>query len=196
MRRAIGMSLVVGSLAVSGVVSAAVRPDHHGHDGGKSCYSTCATRTELRISPDEVTYGSEQDAVFSVLVRPHNPWTPGTPTGTVTVQFGSTVLCQITLSGGLGSCSTTPNALPAAHKPYKITATYGGDGTFSGSTSCHRHLRVENPNGNGNGDNDGDGDGGGHGGHGDGHGGGDGGHGDGNGGNGDGGGQGGGHHHR
>lgn len=140
MRRVLGVLLIAGSLAVSGVVSAAVRPDHRGHGG--SCYSTCASRTKLWIAPSFVEYGSEQDAVFYVFVGPRTPWVPGTPTGTVTVQYQSTVLCQITLSNGAGNCSTTSDALPAQHRPYCITAAYSGDTNFYASTSRVALLKV------------------------------------------------------
>jgi hypothetical protein len=142
MRRVLGMILVVGSLAVSGVVSAAVRPADHDR-GGHSCYSTCATRTELHIQPDRVLYGDEQSVVFSVFVHPRMPWVPGTPTGTVNVMYQTQVLCSITLSSGFGTCSPTSNALPAQDgRPYCIFAAYGGDTSFSASNSRLRALRV------------------------------------------------------
>ena len=53
----------------------------------------------------------------------------GTPTGTVTVTDG-TVSCQSTV--GAGSCPLFPTTAGAK----TLTATYAGDGNFSGSTSA------------------------------------------------------------
>jgi hypothetical protein len=145
MRRALGIMLIVGSLAVSGVVSAAVRPNHG--KGGHSCYSTCPTRTDLFVWPFTVSYGNEQNVVFTVIVHPRFPWTPGTPTGSASVMSQSTTLCLITLVGGTGSCSPSSDALPASHQPYFITATYGGDTNFSPSTSRFRLLKVTDDHG-------------------------------------------------
>jgi hypothetical protein len=56
----------------------------------------------------------------------------GTPTGTVKFSNGSTSLGSATLSGGKASLTTT--ALPAGTDA--ITAVYGGDANYGGSTSA------------------------------------------------------------
>jgi hypothetical protein len=53
----------------------------------------------------------------------------GTPTGTVDVKDGSTVLCSATLPAT--SCQFTPTAVAVL----SLVASYGGDGNFNGSSS-------------------------------------------------------------
>jgi len=56
----------------------------------------------------------------------------GTPTGAVTFTYGSATLCNtVKLSGGKAIC--TYSALPVGSDI--VTATYSGDGNFTGSTS-------------------------------------------------------------
>src|SRR5207244_13360504 len=55
----------------------------------------------------------------------------GTPTGTVTFQDGASALGTGTLSGGTATFTTS--ALTAG--THSITAIYGGDANFTGSTS-------------------------------------------------------------
>jgi Big-like domain-containing protein len=55
----------------------------------------------------------------------------GTPSGNVTVNDGAGANCVVTLSGGSGSCSLTAATAVAR----TLTATYGGDASFNGSTS-------------------------------------------------------------
>ncbi len=57
--------------------------------------------------------------------------TPGTPTGTVTFMDGSTVLGTNTLSSGTATFATNALSIGA----HNITAVYGGDTSFAGSTS-------------------------------------------------------------
>jgi VCBS repeat-containing protein len=57
---------------------------------------------------------------------------PGTPTGQVTFLDGSTVLGTGTLGGGVA----TLNASLATAGSHSLTAVYGGDGNFAGSTSA------------------------------------------------------------
>ncbi|MDH4348385.1 MAG: Ig-like domain repeat protein, partial [Gemmatimonadota bacterium] len=59
----------------------------------------------------------------------------GTPTGTVTVGDG-TVSCPVTLAGGAGSCNLTF----ATTGPRTLTATYGGDANFGGSSDTEAHT--------------------------------------------------------
>ncbi len=59
----------------------------------------------------------------------------GTPTGTVVVSEG-TASCNVTLSGGSGSCAL---ASPVAGGR-TVTATYGGDASFLGSSANTAHT--------------------------------------------------------
>ncbi len=65
--------------------------------------------------------------------------TPGIGTGSVQFFDGSTVLGTGTLSNG--SASFTTAAL--AHGPHSITAVYGGDGSYTGSTSAALSQSVK-----------------------------------------------------
>ena len=55
----------------------------------------------------------------------------GTPSGTVTFKDGATTLGTGTLSGGVATFATSTLAIGA----HTITAVYGGDTNFAGSTS-------------------------------------------------------------
>jgi hypothetical protein len=57
----------------------------------------------------------------------------GTPSGTVTIKQATTTLCSITIPAT--TCSPGTTALNANATPYGITAVYGGDSNFVGSTS-------------------------------------------------------------
>ncbi len=143
MRRTAAMILIVISLAAAGIASATVQPRHH--HPGPSCYTTCASRTDLGLSSYVLTYGNEQVEVFTATVRPRFEQAPGTPTGTVSVQTYSTFLCNITLAGGAGSCSPASTVLAARHRPYFVSAYYSGDSNFLPSVSRVQPLEVSNP---------------------------------------------------
>ncbi len=98
-----------------------------------------STTTSLSANGSSAIYGSEQAVVFTATVSPLAPGA-GAPTGTITVEVGSTVLCTIKPPGS--TCSTTAKALAASVTPYSITAVYGGDGNFTGSTSTAVQLTV------------------------------------------------------
>ena len=55
----------------------------------------------------------------------------GTPTGTVTFKDGATTLGTGTLSGGVATFATSSLAIGG----HTVTAVYGGDTNFTGSTS-------------------------------------------------------------
>ncbi|WP_030417352.1 Ig-like domain-containing protein, partial [Streptomyces sp. NRRL S-1448] len=89
-----------------------------------------STTTSVSSSPDPSVVG--QSVTFTATVAPVSPGA-GTPTGTVTflVTNGvTTVSLTGTLSGGTVSVST--NGLVTAGT-YSVTATYSGDGNFTGS---------------------------------------------------------------
>ncbi|MFI1155997.1 beta strand repeat-containing protein [Streptomyces sioyaensis] len=89
-----------------------------------------ATTTAVTTSPDPSVVG--ETVTFSATVSPVSPGA-GTPTGTVTfvaTDGVTTVSLTGTLSGGTTSVST--NGLVTAGT-YSVTATYSGDGNFTGS---------------------------------------------------------------
>ena len=88
-----------------------------------------ATSTSVTSSFDPSTYG--QSVTFSATVSA-NPPGSGTPTGTVTFYDGSTPIGTGTLSSGKATFKTS--TLPAGSQA--ITAVYGGDINFTGSTSA------------------------------------------------------------
>ena len=94
------------------------------------------TTTTLGPLPS-VTYGQESSVVFTAGVTPQEG---GTPTGTVTVQAGTTFLCAITLPAT--TCQTSDDPVAASVAPASVTAVYSGDTNFSGSTSSPQDLTV------------------------------------------------------
>jgi hypothetical protein len=86
------------------------------------------TRTAVASSLDPSTYG--QPATFTVTVTP-TVSTGLTPTGTVAIYDGGSLLGAVALDGGTATLSTS--ALVAGSHP--IVAQYEGDGNFSGSNS-------------------------------------------------------------
>jgi Big-like domain-containing protein len=82
------------------------------------------TTTALTSSLNPSTYG--QQVTFTATVSPSSG-----PTGSVQFLDGGTSLGTVTLSGGTASLTTA--TLTAG--PHSITATYGGNTSFAGSTS-------------------------------------------------------------
>ncbi|PYU05528.1 MAG: hypothetical protein DMG33_10600, partial [Acidobacteria bacterium] len=113
-----------------------------GWSGGNcSSTTTCTVTTGGNNSGTEtVTFLASTSTTVSSSVNPSvfgQPVTftaavsPSSATGTVTFKDGSTTLGTSTLSGG--TATLTPVSLaPGSHS---ITAVYGGDSAFSGSTS-------------------------------------------------------------
>ncbi|MGD0735468.1 MAG: Ig-like domain repeat protein [Terracidiphilus sp.] len=85
-----------------------------------------ATTTAVTSSSNPSVSG--QLVTFTATVSPVG--VPGTPTGTVTFLDGGGPIGSGTLSGGVATFSTT--ALIVGN--HTITTSYGGDGTFTGST--------------------------------------------------------------
>jgi hypothetical protein len=94
---------------------------------------TTSTTTITTASPGTVDAGDS----FTIAVQVTGAG--GTPTGTVEVApntptgLPAPYSCEVTLSGGTGSCKVTPGAGTFGDVYY--TATYSGDGTFAGSAS-------------------------------------------------------------
>jgi len=85
------------------------------------------TTTAVTSSQNPSTVG--QPVTFTASVSPIAPGA-GTPTGTVTFLDGGSPIGTGTLGGGVATFTTSALA-PGSHT---ITASYGGDGSFNGST--------------------------------------------------------------
>jgi hypothetical protein len=97
-----------------------------------------STTTSLSISPSSVDYGNEQTATFTSTVTPQ---AGGTPTGTITIKAGATTLCTIAVPTHT-TCTGPATGLAASGTAYSVTATYGGDTNFTGSSSGAHDLTV------------------------------------------------------
>jgi subtilisin-like proprotein convertase family protein len=86
------------------------------------------TTTTVGSSPNPSAGG--QTVVFSAIVSAVSPGA-GKPTGSVQFFDGGSPLGTATLSGGTATLSTSTLALGA----HSITATYGGDSSFGGSST-------------------------------------------------------------
>jgi len=95
------------------------------------------TTTSLGLSASTVPYGAEATVTFSATV---SSAAGGVPTGTVTVVAGDATLCSITLPGT--ACSSGATALGASGTAHEVTASYAGDGAYSGSTAPDAGLTV------------------------------------------------------
>jgi hypothetical protein len=129
-----GVQLPVGSHAVTATYSGDVDfTASTATTPGVITITQATSTTAVSVAPSSVAYGSEDGAIFAVTVTPQFG---GTPTGSVTVSSGSTVLCTVSLtapSSGSGTCATSALALPVGG-PYDLTAVYSGDADVIGST--------------------------------------------------------------
>ncbi|MBU3867072.1 Ig-like domain repeat protein [Streptomyces sp. 4503] len=88
------------------------------------------TATSVTSAPDPSTVG--RPVTVATTVTAISPGT-GTPTGTVTLDFGDgTPPVTAPLTGGTATAAHTYTG--ATGSPYSITATYSGDSNFSAST--------------------------------------------------------------
>jgi len=87
----------------------------------KQIVTKAATTTTLTSTPNPSQTG--QTVKFTAMVTGQYG---GTPTGTVTFKDGSTVLAQVTLSGGVARFKTST----LSTGKHKISANYGGDANF------------------------------------------------------------------
>ncbi|MFJ9469872.1 Ig-like domain repeat protein [Streptomyces caniferus] len=97
---------------------------------GTQTVAPAATGTTLTSSPDPSVPGQSVD--LTATVAPVAPGA-GTPTGTVTFDFGDGgAPVTVPLANGI---ATTPHTwTTTAGSPYSLTATYNGDGDFGPST--------------------------------------------------------------
>ncbi|MFJ9743291.1 Ig-like domain repeat protein [Streptomyces sp. NPDC101166] len=95
-----------------------------------------STTTTVSSSPDPSVVG--QPVTFTATVAPVAPGA-GTPTGTVSFDFGDgTNPVTVTLVDG-GAAITRPYTARTA-SPYTVTATYGGNISFAGSSGTDTHT--------------------------------------------------------
>jgi hypothetical protein len=103
--------------------------------GSATTPSLAATTTALTASTSTITVG--ESVTFTTTVTGASGSTE-TPTGTVTFLDGATTLGTGSLASGIATYTTM--ALPAGAN--SITAVYGGDANFSGSTSSASVVTV------------------------------------------------------
>jgi hypothetical protein len=98
---------------------------------------SAGTATSLALSAAKIRFGHEQAEKISVKVTGR---TGGTPGGKVTVKAGSATICVITLAHGKGACTLAARKLRPGS--YRLTAVYGGSGTYAGSASRTKTISV------------------------------------------------------
>jgi hypothetical protein len=101
--------------------------------GGTLIISKAGTSTTLSAAPSPSTQG--QSATLKAVVAVTAPGA-GAPTGTVTFKDGATTLGTGSPSTSGGVTSATYSTSGLALGPHTITASYGGDGNFTASTSA------------------------------------------------------------
>jgi hypothetical protein len=138
MRPRIGFAIVSATLVAMGATGTMFAAQAQAQS--PTCYSTCPPQVDLKETFHVLHVGAEEIEVFSVRVGPGVIGADNTPTGTVAIEAGSTVLCTIILFRGRGSCSPGADALPAGH--YEVVANYSGDSSFSPAQSRPRQLEV------------------------------------------------------
>ncbi|HEY3907254.1 MAG TPA: Ig-like domain-containing protein [Streptosporangiaceae bacterium] len=121
----------------SNCVAGGFYTDAAGHQSGWVADESTLATTILSVSAATLAAGHEQAEHITVAVK---PLSGGTPTGTVTVTAGSKDLCTITLAHGGGTCSLRARQLPQGSD--HVTGTYSGDGTYVGSVSNSRSIKV------------------------------------------------------
>ena len=82
-----GFALVGAALLATGVTSMAFGAQNQADQ--PVCYSTCPPKIDLKVTYRTLDLGDEQDEVFDVTVRGAQIGAV-TPTGTVSIQVGST----------------------------------------------------------------------------------------------------------
>jgi len=102
---------------------------------GSTPIITSSTTTALAASQSSIAAGTS--VTFTATVTGATGST-GTPTGTVTFTDGAATLGTGPLTAGVATLSTTSLAVG----PHSVTASYGGDSNFSGSTSTALSVTV------------------------------------------------------
>ncbi|WP_340384423.1 Ig-like domain repeat protein [Streptomyces sp. SS7] len=94
-----------------------------------------STKIEVVSAPNPSVVG--EPVTFILTVTADDPGA-GTPTGSVTLDFGDGTT-PVTLTLTEASATTTHTCTSAVDSPYPVTATYGGDADFTGSTTTDTH---------------------------------------------------------
>lgn len=117
------------------VTATVTDPNYSGSDTRILTINQAASTTSITSSANPSVFG--QPITFTATVT-RNGGGYGTPTGNVTFKDGSTTLGTGTLSGVGGAniaTLTIPSTSPLAVAAHSVTAVYGGDTYFTGSTS-------------------------------------------------------------
>ncbi len=97
--------------------------------------AAATSTTTVTASTNSPVFG--QDVTFTMTVAPISPAT-GTPTGTVNLMNGTTLIDTATLSGGVATFDTSSLAIGSN----TITGVYSGDASFTSSTSTPLTVTV------------------------------------------------------
>jgi len=92
-----------------------------------------STTTITADTPDPSAFGQPYTVTVSVAAA---GGAAGTPTGIVSITDGTNTCTTAALSGGTGSCMLNSTAIGTA----TLTATYAGDGSFTGSSGTATHV--------------------------------------------------------
>ena len=122
-------ALAVGSHAITASYGGAVGFKASTSPPLSQVVGKAATVTNIVSSGSPSVFG--QPVTFTASVSATAPGA-GTPTGTVVFKDGATTLATVALDGSANAAFTTSSLSIATHP---ITATYGGNTTFTGSTS-------------------------------------------------------------
>jgi hypothetical protein len=121
-------ALAVGSHALTAVYSGDADFTGSTSPVDTQTVDQAATTTALISAPDPSSFGAAKILTATVTAVPPGS---GTPTGTVSFFDGATLLGSAPLVGGVGTLTTSALAVGS----HALTAVYGGDPNFSGSTS-------------------------------------------------------------
>ena len=119
--------------------------------GGNSTYAASSGTVAVTVGPPTtyvevsapsgvITWSSSSTNTVSVTATVKASYGSGVPTGTVTFTAGSTTLCKdVTLSSGKATCTVPVDKIeptePTSATMVNITASYGGNSTYTASSS-------------------------------------------------------------
>jgi hypothetical protein len=135
-------SLSVASLAIG---SHSITASYSGNTGFTASVSTTLSQivqtanTVTTLSAVPSTANLNQSVTLTATVT---PGTSGVPTGTVSFLDGTTQIGSSNLNGSGVATLSTANLTAGTHS---LTAVYGGDSNFNGSTSTAANVVVANP---------------------------------------------------
>ena len=128
-------TLGVGSHTVTATYNGSA--DYAGSSGSDTqLVNQAATSTTVSSSPDPSVSG--QSVTFTALVAPVAPGS-GLPTGTVNFSVTNGVI-TLNFSGSLDGSGTAAVSTELGSGNYTVTATYGGDANFTGSSGSDTQL--------------------------------------------------------